>query len=369
MGHGLTNSSMLTGLAKEQEAAVIAETRQVIEQWGQKMRGWLGPGLTETWHTLDLLHEHGAEYVCDWVNDDLPYRMNNGLYSIPYSIELNDMPLFNTPSIDIADFERRICDTFDVLYEEGEKNARVMAIAFHPFSDRRAAPYPHAGSGARLYRVPQQGLVRDRLRDHRRISCARETMMLLRVPLVFAAAVLLGVSIASANEQIHIGKAQGNAWTFLPVDVGIAQGLFAKQGLDVDVADLGGDAKVQQAFAAGSIDIGLGSGPGMAFLAKGSPAIGVAAFAGPPRNIAAIVLADSPIKTIADLQGKIVAVSTVGSLSDWLARQMAIQEGWGQKRHPDRTAGFDPNQHCRAQGKAGRCRSTVDRGRFRARRA
>jgi ABC-type nitrate/sulfonate/bicarbonate transport system substrate-binding protein len=155
-------------------------------------------------------------------------------------------------------------------------------------------------------------------------------MMLLRVPLVFAAAVLLGVSIASANEQIHIGKAQGNAWTFLPVDVGIAQGLFAKQGLDVDVADLGGDAKVQQAFAAGSIDIGLGSGPGMAFLAKGSPAIGVAAFAGPPRNIAAIVLADSPIKTIADLKGKIAAVSTVGSLSDWLARQMAIQEGWGR---------------------------------------
>jgi NitT/TauT family transport system substrate-binding protein len=155
-------------------------------------------------------------------------------------------------------------------------------------------------------------------------------MMLLRVPLFFAAAVSLGASIARANDQNNVGKAQGNAWTFLPVDVGIAQGLFAKQGLDVDVADLGGDAKVQQAFAAGSIDIGLGSGPGMAFLAKGSPAIGVAAFAGPPRNIAAIVLADSPIKTIADLKGKIAAVSTVGSLSDWLARQMAIQEGWGQ---------------------------------------
>ena len=59
--------------------------------------------------------------------------MNNGLYSIPYSIEINDMPLFNMPSIDIADFERRICDTFDVLYDEAEKNARVMAIALHPF--------------------------------------------------------------------------------------------------------------------------------------------------------------------------------------------------------------------------------------------
>jgi peptidoglycan/xylan/chitin deacetylase (PgdA/CDA1 family) len=133
MGHGRTNSTRLTGLPKDQEAAVIDEARQVIEQWGQKMRGWLGPGLTETWHTLDLLRQHGVDYVCDWVNDDLPYRMNNGLYSIPYSLELNDMPLFNTPSIDAEDFQRRICDTFDVLYEEGETSGRVMAIALHPF--------------------------------------------------------------------------------------------------------------------------------------------------------------------------------------------------------------------------------------------
>ncbi len=133
MGHGLTNSVVLTGLSKENETAVIAETRAIIEQWGQKMRGWLGPGLTETWHTLGLLREHGVEYVCDWVNDDLPYRMNNGLYSIPYSIELNDMPLFNMPSIGIDEFYRRICETFDVLYEEGARNGRVMAIALHPF--------------------------------------------------------------------------------------------------------------------------------------------------------------------------------------------------------------------------------------------
>jgi allantoinase len=133
MGHGLTNSVMLTGLSAEKEAAVIAEAREVIEQWGQKMLGWLGPGLGETWHTLDLLRQHGVDYVCDWVNDDLPYRMNKGLYSIPYSIELNDMPLFNMPSISIDDFYRRICETFDVLYEEGECNGRVMAIALHPF--------------------------------------------------------------------------------------------------------------------------------------------------------------------------------------------------------------------------------------------
>jgi len=133
MGHGLTNSSMLTGLGKDDEKSVIVQTRQMIEEQGQRMRGWLGPGLTETWNTLDLLREHGVEYVCDWVNDDLPYRMNNGLYAIPYSIELNDMPLFNMPSIDIEDFHRRICETFDVLYEEGGRNGRVMGIALHPF--------------------------------------------------------------------------------------------------------------------------------------------------------------------------------------------------------------------------------------------
>ncbi len=152
--------------------------------------------------------------------------------------------------------------------------------------------------------------------------------VLLRTLLV-AALAGLGAPAACAADLVRVGKAQANAWTFLPVDVGLAQGFFAGQGLDVEVTDLGGDAKVQQALVAGSIDIGLGSGPGMAFLAKGSPAIGVAAFAGPPRNIAAIVLADSPIKTIADLKGKVIAVSTVGSLSDWLARQMSIQEGWG----------------------------------------
>ena len=133
MGHGLTNSKMLTGLDEAAERAVIAETRKAIEGCGGRMRGWLGPGLTETWATLELLREAGVEYVCDWVNDDLPYRMNNGLHAIPYSIELNDMPLFNNPSISPADFERRIRDTFDVLYDEGTSGGRVMCVALHPF--------------------------------------------------------------------------------------------------------------------------------------------------------------------------------------------------------------------------------------------
>ena len=133
MGHGLTNSTMLSGMSTDEHTAVVLQAKRIIEDYGQTMNGWLGPGLTETWETLDLLRKHGVEYVCDWVNDDLPYRMNNGLYSIPYSIELNDMPLFNMPSIDVEEFYRRICETFNVLYEEGQRNASVMSIALHPF--------------------------------------------------------------------------------------------------------------------------------------------------------------------------------------------------------------------------------------------
>lgn len=133
MGHGLTNSKIMSGLEIEAERKLILDTRKVIEYWGRKMHGWLGPGLTETFNTPDLLKECGVEYVADWVNDDLPYRFNNGLYSIPYSIEINDMPLFNMPSISIEDFKRRICDSFDVLYAEGATNGRVLGIALHPF--------------------------------------------------------------------------------------------------------------------------------------------------------------------------------------------------------------------------------------------
>jgi NitT/TauT family transport system substrate-binding protein len=150
------------------------------------------------------------------------------------------------------------------------------------------------------------------------------------IRLLVVAGALISAGAAGAAERVRVAKPQGNVWTFLPLDIGIEHKLFAREGLEIEAADMGGDAKVQQALAAGSVEFGIGSGPGMAFAAKGAPAIAVAAFAGPPRNISAIVLDNSPFRQIADLQGKKIAVSTSGSLSDWLAKQMAIQEGWGQ---------------------------------------
>src|SRR5207237_2216141 len=106
------------------------------EVHGQKPKGWLGPGLTETWETLDLLAEAGIEYVSDWVNDDQPYAIRTAhgpLVSVPYTLELNDIPTMVIQHHESSAWVQRCRDQFDRLYAEGAKNPRVMAIALHPY--------------------------------------------------------------------------------------------------------------------------------------------------------------------------------------------------------------------------------------------
>jgi ABC-type nitrate/sulfonate/bicarbonate transport system substrate-binding protein len=149
---------------------------------------------------------------------------------------------------------------------------------------------------------------------------------------VVAAALVAAATLRPANaaETIHVGKAVPTAFTFTPLDIGVRENIFAKFGLDVQIVNFTGDAKLQQGLVAGSIDFGLGSGPGMAFGAKGAPVRAVAAYFGAPANIAVTVKEDSPIKTVADLKGKVMSVSTVGSLTAWLTQRIAIDEGWGK---------------------------------------
>src|SRR4029079_7306059 len=90
-----------------------------------------------------------------------------------------------------------------------------------------------------------------------------------------------------------------------------------------------GDPQRHPALAPGSIDVGLGSGPGLGFRAKGAPAIGVAAMYGPPANLALVLPFGSTVMTIADLKGKRIGVTTAGSLTDWLVRELSRQQGWG----------------------------------------
>lgn len=139
IGHGRTNAERLAGMAREEERAVIRETRQRIEDaTGKRPTGWLGPGLTETFNTLDLLAQEGFEYVADWSNDDQPYPMNpegGDLVAVPYTVALNDVTLLVKQGMTPWDYERMMKDQFDVLYEEGKHpgNAKIMAITTHPY--------------------------------------------------------------------------------------------------------------------------------------------------------------------------------------------------------------------------------------------
>lgn len=150
----------------------------------------------------------------------------------------------------------------------------------------------------------------------------------MRIILTLIAAAVLAATAASA-ETLRVGKAGREAFSFVPLDVGVRTGIFKKQDLDIEIANFGGDAKLQQAMAADSIDIALGSGPGLAFIVKGSPVKGIAAMAGPPLLFALVVRNDGSVKTVDDLKGRKVGVSTVGSVTSWIISEVSRQRGWG----------------------------------------
>jgi allantoinase len=123
---------------------LVADQRQVIREsvalirdfTGKKPKGWLGPGLTETWETPDVLAEEGIEYVCDWVNDDVPYEIKTTagpLVSVPYTLELNDIAMMVIQHHESSAWLARARDQFDRLYAEGARSPRVMALAVHPY--------------------------------------------------------------------------------------------------------------------------------------------------------------------------------------------------------------------------------------------
>ena len=137
MAHGPNNSMLFTGMPEEAEKPIISGVLQTIAQaTGKKARGWLGPALTETHVTLDLLAEAGIEYVADWCNDELPYDLKTrggSITALPYTLEIGDIPIFLQHGGSGEDFYKILTDQFDMLYEEGGSRPRVMSIAVHPF--------------------------------------------------------------------------------------------------------------------------------------------------------------------------------------------------------------------------------------------
>ena len=138
--------------------------------------------------------------------------------------------------------------------------------------------------------------------------------------LCLAIAAIMGlVPRAGAATLVRVGNSSATAFNFMPLALGIKQGNFAKNGVDVEVVDLGGASKIYQAMIAGSIDMSLAAGTDIPFIMKGVPETGVGAIAITPALLGIVVPWNSPIHSLADLKGKKVGFSTVGSLTQWVA--------------------------------------------------
>src|SRR5258708_6587406 len=137
------------------------------------------------------------------------------------------------------------------------------------------------------------------------------------------------ISPACSAEKLRVGTPEAAGFNFGMLNAGVELGLFKKYDLDIERIDLGGGARLHQAMTAGALDMAIGGGTDLQFLAKGSPEKCVAAMGRSPANLAIAVRADSAFTTIGDLKGKKIGVSTVGSLTSWLAMEASRHEGWG----------------------------------------
>jgi hypothetical protein len=134
MGHGFTQRNMQK---VADERADIRKTREVIlEATGMPPRGWLGPGLTETWETPDILAEEGYDYIADWVLDDQPVWVKTRgkpIINVPYTQEINDVAMIAVQHHKGSEYAERAIDQFEQIYDDAADSARIVALVAHPY--------------------------------------------------------------------------------------------------------------------------------------------------------------------------------------------------------------------------------------------
>jgi allantoinase len=134
IGHGYTQRNMQK---VKNERTDIRKTRAAILQaTGSPPRGWLGPGLTETWQTPDILAEEGYDYVADWVLDDQPVWLKTRgkpILNVPYTQECNDVAMMLIQHHPAYEYCDRALDQFEQLYADAAGSARIMALVVHPY--------------------------------------------------------------------------------------------------------------------------------------------------------------------------------------------------------------------------------------------
>jgi len=144
VAHGRTNSERQGAMSEAEEAAMIAEaTATIAAREGKSPKGWLGPWISQSPVTPDLLAEAGYSYGLDWAMDEQPVwlatRSGGRLLAVPYPQELNDIPMIVARNASGADFADAIVDAFEEMRVAAERAPLVMGVALHAY----VVGYPH----------------------------------------------------------------------------------------------------------------------------------------------------------------------------------------------------------------------------------
>lgn len=121
-------------LSIDQERDSIRKAIETIEKLtGQRPLGWYCREPSE--NTIELLAEEGGFlYGSDIYNDDIPYYVNvrgKNFLLIPYTPDVNDFHYFSNRFSNAAEFYQYLKDSFDVMYDEGRSNPKLMNVGIH----------------------------------------------------------------------------------------------------------------------------------------------------------------------------------------------------------------------------------------------
>lgn len=138
VGHGRSNAERQGTLDEAAERGLIGDaTARLTTEEGRAPEGWLGPWISHSHRTPDLLAEAGYRYLLDWCMDDQPvwFRCRGGkrIMAVPYPQELNDIPAIVARKENGADFADMIVDQFDEMLELSQARPLVMGLALHAY--------------------------------------------------------------------------------------------------------------------------------------------------------------------------------------------------------------------------------------------
>lgn len=137
IAHGISASRMITSrMSEDEERAYIAESLEAVRAaTGSVPLGWFSPEYGESERTPRLLAEAGVRYVCDWVNDEQPYRMRTPqpLCALPVMAELDDAFALRDRRFRVDEYCTHLREAFDTVYRDSAASARSFVLSLHPW--------------------------------------------------------------------------------------------------------------------------------------------------------------------------------------------------------------------------------------------